>query len=81
MLSDLAALTPPALVCAAFLIGLVLLLRHEMAPKHRVREEPDIEHDISGNNDNIDAKATTSATTADDPDGDSRSLDGRGSRE
>ncbi len=81
MLSDLAALTPPAVVCAAFLIALVLLLRREMAPKRRTGEESDIEHDISGNSDIIDAKATTSATTADDPDGDSRSPDGRGSPE
>lgn len=30
MLSDLAALTPPFLVCAAFLIAVVAFLRHEM---------------------------------------------------
>jgi hypothetical protein len=35
MMADLAALTPPLVVCAAFIIGLVLLLRHQMAPKRR----------------------------------------------
>jgi hypothetical protein len=79
MLSDLAALTPPAVVCAAFLVGLVLLLRREMAPKRRVREDPDSERDISGNNDIIGAKARATATRADDQDDASRSPDGPGS--
>lgn len=35
MLADLAALTPPLVVCLAFVIGLVLLLRHQLAPKRR----------------------------------------------
>ena len=78
MLSALAALTPPAVVCAAFLVGLVLLLRREMAPKRGVREEPDSERDISGNNDIIDAKAPAAVTRADDQDDASRSPDGRG---
>jgi hypothetical protein len=78
MLSDLAALTPPAVVCAAFLVGLVLLLRREMAPRRRVRQEPDREGDISGNNDIIDGKARAGATRADDQDDASRSRDGRG---
>lgn len=78
MLKDLAALTPPAVVCAAFLIGLVLLLRREMAPKRRVREDSGSEHDISGNNGIIGAKAPTSAGSdehddaARSPDGDAR---------
>ena len=67
MLQDLAALTPPAVVCAAFLIGLVLLLRREMAPKRRVREDPGDERDISGNNGIIDVKAPASVPV---PDGD-----------
>lgn len=33
MLSDLAALIPPLVVCAAVIIGVVLFLRHQMAPK------------------------------------------------
>ena len=35
MWQDLAALTPPLVVCAAFLIGLALLLRSQLAPKRR----------------------------------------------
>jgi hypothetical protein len=33
MMADLAALTPPLVVCAGFIVGLVLLLRHQLAPK------------------------------------------------
>jgi hypothetical protein len=78
MLSDLAALTPPAVVCLAFLVGLVLLLRREMAPKRRVRQDPDSERDISGNNDIIGAKAGATVTRPDDQDDVSRSPDRRG---
>ncbi len=35
MWQDLAALTPPLVVCIAFLIGLAMLLRREMSPKRR----------------------------------------------
>jgi len=35
MWQDLAALIPPLVVCAGFIVGLVLLLRREMAPKRR----------------------------------------------
>ena len=35
MWSDLAALTPPLVVCVAFLIGVAMLLRREMSPKRR----------------------------------------------
>jgi len=35
MWQDLAALTPSLVVCAAFIIGLALLLRREMGPKRR----------------------------------------------
>ena len=38
MWQDLAALTPPLVVCVAFLIGLALLLRSQMAPKRRALE-------------------------------------------
>jgi hypothetical protein len=44
MLADLAALTPPFVVCAAFVIGLVALLRHQMAPKRRANGK-DRSHD------------------------------------
>ena len=35
MWQDLAALTPPLIVCIAFLIGVAMLLRLEMSPKRR----------------------------------------------
>jgi amino-acid N-acetyltransferase len=35
MLSDLAALTPPLVVCVAFLVGLAMFLRSQMSPKRR----------------------------------------------
>jgi hypothetical protein len=35
MLQDLAALAPSAIVCVAFLFGVGLLLRRELAPKRR----------------------------------------------
>ena len=35
MWADLAALTPPLVVCVAFLIGVAMLLRREMSPKRR----------------------------------------------
>jgi hypothetical protein len=33
MWQDLAALTPPLVVCVAFIVGLVIFLRREMGPK------------------------------------------------
>jgi hypothetical protein len=33
MLQDLAALAPPVIVCVAFLVGVGMLVRHELAPK------------------------------------------------
>ena len=39
MLQDLAALTPPAIVCAAVLIGAWAIVRHELAPKRKQRSE------------------------------------------
>lgn len=33
MLSDLAALAPPLLICVAFLIAVAVFLKHEMGPK------------------------------------------------
>jgi hypothetical protein len=35
MLQDLAALAPPVIVCVAFLVGVGVLLRRELAPKRR----------------------------------------------
>jgi hypothetical protein len=39
MLQDLAALAPPAIVCAAFLVGTWAVVRRELAPKRRRRAE------------------------------------------
>ena len=41
MLQDLAALAPPVIVCAAFVIGAWILLRRELAPKRRARAKAD----------------------------------------
>jgi hypothetical protein len=44
MWQDLAALTPPLVVCVAFLIGLVIFLRRQIGPKRngsrRDRDRP-----------------------------------------
>jgi hypothetical protein len=37
MLQDLAALAPPVIVCAAFLVGAWAIVRRELAPKRRAR--------------------------------------------
>ena len=37
--SDLAALTPPLVVCLAVLIGVAMLLRSQMSPKRRAERE------------------------------------------
>ncbi len=65
-MKDLAALTPPAVVCVAFIVGLVLLLRREMAPKRRVREDARREAENSGNNGIFDANQATSAVRPDE---------------
>lgn len=41
MLQDLAAITPPLLVCAAFIIGVAWLVRRELAPKRRAERDRD----------------------------------------
>jgi hypothetical protein len=38
-MQDLAVLTPSLIVAAAFLVGVIALLRHEMAPRCRDRED------------------------------------------
>jgi len=39
MLQDLAALAPPAIVCVAFLVGAVAIVRRELGPKRRERAQ------------------------------------------
>ena len=45
MLQDLAALTPPAIVCVAVLVGTWALVRRELAPKRRERAEAEAASD------------------------------------
>lgn len=47
MLADLAALIPPLVVCVAFLIGVGLFLRRQMAAKQTDGDD-DAPDDISG---------------------------------
>jgi hypothetical protein len=55
MLSDLAALTPPALVCAAFLVGVIAFIRREMggSGKRSAAEDDDEARDVSSDNKNL----------------------------
>jgi hypothetical protein len=39
VLQDLETIAPSVIVCAAFLVGVIVLLRREMAPRRRAREE------------------------------------------
>ena len=39
MMQDLAALAPPVIVCAAFLVGAWVIVRRELAPKRRARAQ------------------------------------------
>ena len=64
-MKDLAALTPPAVVCVAFVVGLVLLLRREMAPKRRVREDARHEAENSGDNGIIDVNEARTVARSD----------------
>jgi hypothetical protein len=41
MLQDLAALAPPVIVCAAFVVGAWAIVRRELAPKRRARAQSD----------------------------------------
>jgi hypothetical protein len=45
MLQDLAALTPPAIVCVAVLVGTWAIVRRELAPKRRERAEAAVASD------------------------------------
>jgi len=54
MLQDLAALTPPLVVCGAFLVGVVLFLRRQMGGG-RSAEDREAETDIHGDGMNADA--------------------------
>jgi hypothetical protein len=47
MLQDLAALAPPAIVCVAFLVGAWVIVRKELAPKRREREQAEAAADAA----------------------------------
>lgn len=70
MLQDLEALTPPLVVAAAFLIGLVLFLRRQMGPGGSVDQDDETDiHDGGSNADTDDPKAASSdpkAASSDD---------------
>lgn len=53
MLADLEALTAPLIMAVAFLIGVVLFLRRQMAPRDEVEDDGD-EADIPGSASNDD---------------------------
>ncbi len=53
MLRDLAALTPPLVVCGAFLLGVVLFLRRQLGAGKRPADE-DAETDIHDDGSNVD---------------------------
>ena len=79
MLQDLAVLTPSLVVCAAFLAGVVLLLRREMAPRRRNREGDGSSEDMSAGREisepEDDAAATSDREETADPQTRSRSRD------
>ena len=44
----LEALTPPLVVCIAFIVGLVVLLRHQLAPKRHHDAKPRTDAQANG---------------------------------
>jgi hypothetical protein len=75
MLNDLTALTPPFLMCAAFLFGVGAFLRHEMRRAKNSSDEDDSEDsddvstaDVTENPVNAGAKAQAVSDQADEGD-------------
>jgi hypothetical protein len=80
VVQDLAVLTPSLVVCAAFLAGVVILLRREMAPRRRNREGEGSSEDIPAGREISEPEDARAATTSDreetaDPQAGSRSRD------
>jgi hypothetical protein len=80
VVQDLAVLTPSLVVCAAFLAGVVILLRREMAPRRRNREGEGSSEDISAGREISEPEDARAATSSDreetaDPQAGSRSRD------
>ena len=67
MFKDLSVLTPPLLVCAAFLIGVVAFLRHEMGRSRR-RHDQDASDDISDDHTIADTASHQAPVQSDDED-------------
>jgi hypothetical protein len=65
MLQDLAALTPPLVVCVAFLIGVVLFLRRQLGSRHQPAQH-DGQTDIQDDAKNSGSSDTEAAPTVDD---------------
>ena len=64
MIADLEALTPPLIVAAAFLFGLVLFLRRQLGPRHREAEDGE-EADIRDGTSNADTGDVTPGSSTD----------------
>jgi hypothetical protein len=64
LLQDLAALTPPLVVCVAFLIGVVLFLRRQMGSRHQPAQR-DGQTDIQDDAENSGSSDTEPAPRAD----------------
>ena len=64
MLADLAALTPPLIMAAAFLIGLTLFLRRQMSPRGQHADDGD-EADITDGTSNDDPGDATHGPSTD----------------
>jgi hypothetical protein len=64
MLADLAALTPPLIMAAAFLIGLTLFLRRQMSPRDQHADDGD-EAGITGGTSNDDPGDATHGPSTD----------------
>ena len=62
---DLSVLTPPLVVCVAFLIGVGAFLRHEMGARRRRRDE-EAATEISANGMILDTEGKEAATASDD---------------
>jgi hypothetical protein len=64
MLQDLAALTPPLVVCVAFLIGVVLFLRRQMGAR-QPPEQGDGQTDIQDDAGNTPSSGPEAAPSVD----------------
>lgn len=63
-MQNLAVLAPSLIVCAAFLAGVFALLRHEMAPRRRDREDSGQKADNARSGSFPDAEDGGSSTTS-----------------